>query len=205
MKFISQVSSMPPPEEWIENKIECKILGKILYQWKIGEAECEKYWLMIVRDDYYNYYNITTATPKEMYQKFHESPDGKTVTVTHETCLKGSKIPLLKDISYYFTIRKFYIQENFAIKIDNEKKSIWEELPWCTWNLIDSIPQEEQKVKLVTNKTIEENKTSTDSINIENTLWIALEIVSTIYILLFIYIIKYKFWIYKKHKNKSKL
>ncbi len=199
MKFISQVSSMPPPEEWIENKIECKILGKILYQWKIGEAECEKYWLMIVRDDDYNYYNITTATPKEMYQKFHESPDGKwPVTVTHETCLKSSKIPLSKDISYYFTIRKFYIQENFAIKIGTEKKSIWEKLPWCKWNLIDSKPQETQKIKLITNNIIEENKINTNSANSQNILWITLGLVSIICILLFIYIMKNKFWIYKK-------
>lgn len=77
MNLINKAHAMPPPDEWPENMVECAIHGKIVYQWKISEAECENYGLTIVRDENYKYYNIVTATPKDFYQMFHESPDGK--------------------------------------------------------------------------------------------------------------------------------
>ncbi len=117
-----------------QNMIECKIHWHIIFQYQIGEAECEKYWITIVKDTDWKYYNTSNATPKEYYQKFSGEWD---THATHEKCPPSSKIPLEKNTDYFLTIRKHYVYDNFAIETDTQISENWKKLPNCYWNLID--------------------------------------------------------------------
>lgn len=129
------------PNEVLEFKKECWIYWTIIYFSPIKTENCTITYEIIVRDNNYTYYKITTQENKLSYTDWMYTPTtSKEISCEWKYTDSGNTfIPKIWD-KYYFTIRKYYDWDNYNIKSSKDIYESWNKLEKCTWNIIDQAP-----------------------------------------------------------------